>query len=793
MKRKIYILLTLALLLLVSCGSSDSNNNAVTPTVAAETPSASPATPTPETVPTDVPESTPTVTPTATPTVTPSPTPIPVSSISDVLIDSERSGLYNLPMESFNFNDTYESISVYVVGNCLVAVYPEYYSKDYVGAYPDTHNYQDGDIPDEYGSYGQSRASSSAAAQNRFANADTSEQEICYDIDDEYEYEDDYSDEYYGDYSTEPDDTVYICELKDLLSGETRTTTFSFEQAFYPYSYIEVINDNTFAVADSNGREFILYNTDLEVKGKLALPLTFEDEYYEYFFNPDTEDFYYISTHSDTLYKKSLANPTEQQVMTADELKGLYSFKMLTDKIITAYTYDYINDIGSTYFINVDTKEIGSVPYEDEDYYVSDDGTEVIVNYRNRNFIELYGINKCPFPVLNPKYKPTKNYKPKAAFTPGESTDSWNVSNFDWTHRLIIIPSYFTQGPTTNVTHTGYKIDDGSIFSTINYRYDTEYYFDRSLLCASEGLLLIRSASDTPTFIAWDYTTGKDDTDSSLYIRTNYIPPEIDAKRKALEEKYNIFFYLGPEIGNVVSDYIVAVSYDYSAMSNALDTIDETLATYPDGFFDQIKIDSIKTLGIYLCDGFTKNGPNSIDTAIAVATSYGYERLLILDINYFGDELAENLIHEISHWIDKRLNYKLGEEEYDELWCKLNPSSFNYCFSYVDCRYNWRYIFSSDTLDDSYFVDSYSQTYPTEDRARLFEYLMYPSYYEDYYASEHIREKMGRYCELIRENFDTTGWPEQTIWERKLNDYNTMYGNEASDKIGLPELTDNVA
>lgn len=750
MHKKIYILITAVLILLVSCTSSNQGDNNITDAPEATiTPSASPTSPTPELTAEPTPTSTPTVAPTATPTPSPTPTPIPV--LSDLLSDTERNDLYDIPMEPFNFVTTYDSVYVYSAKDCLIAIYPDYYSKDYVGAYQ--------------------------------------ESEFSQNPDDSFEGDD----PYYYDIDQEYDDTKFICELKNLLTGETKMIDFSFEASFSPYAYIEIINDTTFAICDGEGREFLMYNTELEFLGMLVLGDGDSGLYYNYFFDPNTAELYYILPGSDTLYKKSLELPEGKKVLKNEVFKELYSYSMLTDNIVVSHKYDYSGETGKCYFFDLKNKASDSIPYESEELIISDDGTEILVNHRNENYFELYDINKSPFPILNSKYNPDKKYKPKASYNLGDDIESWNVSKFDWNNRLIIVSDGTSQGPTTDMSYTSYRIDDGSLFSLFNYRYDIDYFWDQSVICPDDGLLLIPSGIDTPIYQAWDYTKEGDNTDSSLYVRTNFIPPEIDAKRKAMEEKYNIYFYLGPEIGSVVSDYIVTVSYDYTAMSNALDTIDETLSIYPDGFLNQIKVGPIKTLGIYLCEGFTKNGPNSIDTAIAVATSYGYERLLILDINYAGDDLAQNLVHEISHWIDKRLNYKLDEDEYDELWCELNPKDFKYCFSYVDCSYNWKYIFSTYSLDNSYFTDSYSQTYPTEDRARLFEYLVYPSYYEDYYQSEHIREKMAKYCELIRENFDTTGWPEQTVWERKLNDYNELYGSGSSEDIKLPEVNEDAA
>jgi hypothetical protein len=57
-------------------------------------------------------------------------------------------------------------------------------------------------------------------------------------------------------------------------------------------------------------------------------------------------------------------------------------------------------------------------------------------------------------------------------------------------------------------------------------------------------------------------------------------------------------------------------------------------------------------------------------------------------------------------------------------------------------------------------------TYPTEDRATLMAMAMYePAGFD---GNPGMIEKMRYYAECIRDCFDTTGWPETTIWESVL-------------------------
>ena len=114
----------------------------------------------------------------------------------------------------------------------------------------------------------------------------------------------------------------------------------------------------------------------------------------------------------------------------------------------------------------------------------------------------------------------------------------------------------------------------------------------------------------------------------------------------------------------------------------------------------------------------------------------------------------------------------------------MNPEGFDYYYAYIDPNgdsYEWsgssEYTtndsawYDGDT-DSVYFIDAYSTTFPTEDRARLMEYLLSDVDYGPpaYFASVHLQEKLTYYFQCIRTKFDTTNWPEQTSWEQMLSE-----------------------
>lgn len=269
----------------------------------------------------------------------------------------------------------------------------------------------------------------------------------------------------------------------------------------------------------------------------------------------------------------------------------------------------------------------------------------------------------------------------------------------------------------------------------------------------------------------WDYVnaTGKDT--AAYFPRYGELSEEIRQYRAELEQKYGILIYMGTEISASEFAYECQVITREEVLWEALEVIDEVLQLYPDGFLEQLKSGGIKNLAFYLAGNLEGKYENNLDYAAALACDNGYERCIVMDVYEWN--LYNNLIHEISHWIDSYIEGKeilLGESSYESDFALLNPEDFEYTYSYVSGEAMQEYIYIFDEperVEQCYFIDAYAQTYPTEDRARCFEYLMSEEG-EIYRNCPHIYKKMSYLAESIRKYFDTTGWPEKTAWELAL-------------------------
>lgn len=242
------------------------------------------------------------------------------------------------------------------------------------------------------------------------------------------------------------------------------------------------------------------------------------------------------------------------------------------------------------------------------------------------------------------------------------------------------------------------------------------------------------------------------------------VAPELYERAAALSEKYGMEILIAEQCGTVYSDYTTVQITNEDDISMALDTLDAAFSQYPEGFFSQLCYGTIRKVQIHLSGALTGTENHEMSSAGAFTQPVGDVYLMVMDIYQY--QLEANFHHELSHIIDHNLEWHTGYEETlfsEDVWRSLSPEGADYSYSYG----YWPP--SYDEVAQGYFVDDYSRTYPTEDRARIFEYVMsdWDYVFEDNPA---IREKLDYYARCIRDCFNTEGWPEVTPWEEPLQE-----------------------
>ena len=167
------------------------------------------------------------------------------------------------------------------------------------------------------------------------------------------------------------------------------------------------------------------------------------------------------------------------------------------------------------------------------------------------------------------------------------------------------------------------------------------------------------------------------------------------------------------------------------------------LAQYPTGFVDQWgRVQILLVSDLRGTDRFAGGDYAGFTQRV------GDGWRMVLD----GDRLTAGTIHhEIAHILDGILTRAGALTE--EAWMDLCPGGFVYGRT-------------GDYPD--FFTDAYAMTDIREDRARTFEdaVLCGPGAFDGRPA---LWLKLEYFSRAIRAHFDTTGWPEKTVWELALD------------------------
>ena len=176
--------------------------------------------------------------------------------------------------------------------------------------------------------------------------------------------------------------------------------------------------------------------------------------------------------------------------------------------------------------------------------------------------------------------------------------------------------------------------------------------------------------------------------------------------RDSIQSTYGVTIKYGNETsGYSVGGLSTNIIPDAAACQKALNDLNSALALYPSGFFNELA-NNFNPLTFYLVKNYSK------PSVTGVTSSYTGRVDISIAIDYgFGDTFH----HEVYHYIE----YYMKSKGFAYIsWTTLYPVDFSYG------TINQSYSYDSTFSEDSYFVNSYAQTSPEEDRASTFEYMM---------------------------------------------------------------------
>jgi hypothetical protein len=308
-------------------------------------------------------------------------------------------------------------------------------------------------------------------------------------------------------------------------------------------------------------------------------------------------------------------------------------------------------------------------------------------------------------------------------------------------------------------------------------------------------LLLIGSSSGVKEILLWDLASASPSdqtiqaanyTALSTYVPKQPVDYGANSKYAAeISQKYGVKVFIGENAAITDSDFNVEVLTDMQLIYEALKSLDEALALYPEGFFTESTTELVKSLNFYLTGSITAKGNNTISVAEGLANTNTFSENILLNAESY--RIQENVCHEICHVIDRKLEtlvYVIPGLLWEfEEWNSFNPPGFNYYYSYTDKKgvgYNYsastkytaddKKYWRDNNIESVYFVTGYSKTFPIEDRATLMEVAMTAVDMPSYMYSPHIQKKLKYFFAAIRAAWDTAEWPAVTSWERALTE-----------------------
>lgn len=276
--------------------------------------------------------------------------------------------------------------------------------------------------------------------------------------------------------------------------------------------------------------------------------------------------------------------------------------------------------------------------------------------------------------------------------------------------------------------------------------------------------LQVRGFDETSRLLFWDISGTGEGEDLTLtpVPKPDEAQAQLAARAEQIGQKYGLTVLVGEACDTAFDEFTAQQVTDWDRVSTALDTLEDALADYPEGFISQLRYDNIRGIRIHLISGLFADGSGRYGEGYAAFTQPQWDHyLMVVDID---DSTEQTYYHEFSHIIHSYLDWEATQRS-DALyspdeWASLNPWWFDgYSNNYAD----------EHSIDEyGWFVDSYATVSLTEDMARVLEYAMSEYGQWTFEDAPGLQNKLAYYCRCIRDGFDTNGWPETPLWEQYL-------------------------
>ncbi len=458
-----------------------------------------------------------------------------------------------------------------------------------------------------------------------------------------------------------------------------------------------------------------------------------------------------ISEASLEIYDLNLDQIYSYPIYEENEIANFAPYKDIYVKIEGLDIYLIREDKSSILYRIIDTETTLLF----EDYFVTDDNTYILYLDEEGNHL-LYDINEEELINLG-----QTNYFKYANGLVFYDVDTFQI--YDLVNSEI---AEYTNPTGENYYYTGTMKENKSIL----YLYDAidNFLYIENM---SEGLL---SRLDTTLLSSSNPLANLIVVNNYLYVyvlqdKDNFYVLDLEnlnlETTKITEYKEKITSSINETISNIKTNYNVNINIkedaiikfpDFSAEAllnnelilDSLYKIETILSKYDIEFFNSFYDNNYNGLNLYLTGELT---PSDYETQAANPAAYSlmYQNKYMIVIDLNQPNIEELLCHELLHNLEFHLNNE-GIYPFSN-WSNYNPSNFYYNDSYTS-NGDFDYTLDEKDKNNVYFIDTYSHTYETEDRARVFEKICscesdsiindYPNLYQ---KGLYLKEEITKY------------------------------------------------
>lgn len=569
-----------------------------------------------------------------------------------------------------------------------------------------------------------------------------------------------------GGYSDTDKITLYYT---DLISNELFASA-TLPDISFDINVSVCENDNV-VVTDMYNHCFYIYDRQLAL---VNIYYVSESFYINPIISEDGKFAYYSNSNASVCYKLTLSTGIITEIIEAPQKGAIYPcgivFSGNSQEILIISRCDYNDGYSETY------------EYYDADTF------ELLATQNCKVSFEKCGKNSygCKIYDNNPRllYFPNLNESDAKEFCPYDYNEYY--SYWFQTNLTLITETLIDNFSDENFNKSRIRIYDltsglctyetAATFDSENAGAYHDYYISRCIYSQKYNAEIIvcenfsigssfylldlnaangRNTENDKTIYLYDFTSSGEINYGAIYSLKVYAGE--------LSKKYDLKVCIADEARNTTYDYSMEQIFETAVIRNALTILDGALSRYPENFFKQFNEKNGGTLEINLTGTISPlDGYDTISSAVGLHNYNNGSQYIVLDINYLSS-LEKTIYHEIFHAMDWFIIF--NSDWFGSDWFKLNPSDFEYDYGYESNQHNYdsKYLYYTD---EGYFIDTYSKSFPNEDRARIIENAMDGNSF--YFESEGLRNKLIYIDKAIRDVFDSSTWDDVTCWEAVL-------------------------